>query len=176
MRAPSLLLAAVVATSLAACSSPGPRPFGQPETQAINQLITEFIALYNAKDAAKLSRLFTEGGSVMPPNASSVKGTEGIREYYVRRFEAGASDLGLEAETIAGSGALAFATGDYRLNMRPAGGHGAPRPRQVHLHPALGQRAVAARSPDVQQRLRPGGRPARRLIPRRVRRQSERTL
>ena len=123
MRAPSLLLAAVVATSLAACSSSsGPRPFGQPETQAINQLITEFIALYNAKDAAKLSRLFTEGGSVMPPNASSVKGSEGIREYYVRRFEAGASDLGLDAETVAGSGALAFATGDYRLNMKPADG------------------------------------------------------
>jgi uncharacterized protein (TIGR02246 family) len=122
MRAPSLLLAAAVATSLAACSSPAPRPFGQPETQAINQLITEFIAIYNAKDTAKLSRLFTEGGSVMPPNASSVKGTDGIREYYVRRFEAGASDLGLEAETIAGSGALAFATGDYRLNMRPAQG------------------------------------------------------
>ena len=122
MRAPSLLLAAAVATGLAACSSPAPRPFGQPETQAINQLITEFIAIYNAKDAAKLSRLFTEGGSVMPPNASTVKGREGIREYLRAPLRDRGVDLGLEAETIAGSGALAFATGDYRLNMRPAEG------------------------------------------------------
>ncbi len=122
MRAPSLLLAVVFSVGAVACSSPGPRPFGQPETEAINQLIGEFTTLYNAKDAAKLSQLFTDGGSVMPPNASAVKNREGIREYYVRRFAAGATDLGLDAETVSGSGALAFATGDYRLNMKPAEG------------------------------------------------------
>ena len=124
MRLASSILAAVMAVGQVACSreDSGPRPFGQPETQAINQLIAEFIATYNAKDAAKLSRLFTEGGAVMPPNASTMRNTENIREYYVRRFALGAADLTLDAENIAGSGNLAFASGDYRLNMRPPEG------------------------------------------------------
>jgi ketosteroid isomerase-like protein len=107
---------------LAACSSSGPRPFGAPETDAINKLIAEFVAIYNTKDAAKLSRLFTDGGTVMPPNASTVRNTENIREYYVRRFALGASDLVLEPQTVAGVGSLAFASGDYRLNMKPPDG------------------------------------------------------
>jgi uncharacterized protein (TIGR02246 family) len=107
---------------LVACSSGGPRPFGKPETDSINQLIADFIAAYNAKDAAKLSALFTDVGAVMPPNASTRRGTEAVRLYYVERFRQGASDLSLEPQTIAGSGPLAFASGDYRLNMAPPGG------------------------------------------------------
>ena len=121
MRAPSLLIATVMAVGLAACSSAPTRTFGKPETDSINQLMGDFIAAYNAKDAAKVSRLFTDGGAVMPPNASTMRGTENVREYYVKRFNLGASDLVLEAQTIAGSGSLAFASGDYRLNMAPPG-------------------------------------------------------
>ena len=119
MRAIAPLIA--VAVGLVACSS-GPRAFGKPETDSINQLIGDFIAAYNAKDATRVSRLFTDGGAVMPPNASTVRGTENVREYYTRRFELGASDLSLQTQTISGSGALAFASGDYRLNMAPPGG------------------------------------------------------
>ena len=123
MRTASSFIAAVMTIGLVACSdSAAPRPFGEPETQAINQLIGEFIATYNAKDAAKLSRLFTEGGAVLPPNASTMRGSENIREHYVRRFAQGASDLTLQAQTVAGSGNLAFASGDYRLVMKPAEG------------------------------------------------------
>jgi len=121
MRGLSPLIAAVMAIGLVACSSAA-RPFGKPETDSINQLIGDFITAYNAKDAVKLSRLFTDGGAVMPPNASTVRGTENVREYYIKRFNLGASDLALEPQTISGSGALAFASGDYRLNMAPAGG------------------------------------------------------
>jgi ketosteroid isomerase-like protein len=122
MRAPSRLTVGVLAIGLAACSNSAPRPFGEPETKALNELVGEFVTIYNARDAAKLSRLFTEGGAVMPPNASTMRGMENVREYYVRRFELGASDLQLEAQTIAGSGTLAFVSGDYRLNMKPADG------------------------------------------------------
>jgi ketosteroid isomerase-like protein len=121
MRTPRFVLASVMLSviGLVACSSSGPRPFGAPETDAINKLIAEFVTIYNAKDAAKLSRLFLDGGAVMPPNASTVRNTENIREYYVRRFALGASDLVLEPQTISGVGSLAFASGDYRLNMKP---------------------------------------------------------
>lgn len=124
MRVLSLLTVCAMTLGLAACSgsNSGPRPFGEPDTKAINELVAEFTTIYNAKDAAQLSRLFMEGGAVMPPNASTMRGMENVREYYVGRFAAGASDLQLDAQTISGSGPLAFASGDYRLNMKPPEG------------------------------------------------------
>lgn len=122
MSRPALLIAAAILTSLTACSSAPARTFGQAETASINEVIAEFIAAYNAKDATKVSLLFTDGGAVMPPNSSTVRGTENVRIHYTKRFDQGASDLSLEPQTIAGSGGLAFASGDYRLNMAPPGG------------------------------------------------------
>ena len=122
MRGPSQLIAIVIVLGLVACSSNQPRPFGKVETDSINQLIGDFTAAYNAKDAAKVSSLFTDVGAVMPPNASTRRGTDSVRLYYVERFKQGASDLVLEPQTIAGSGPLAFASGDYRLNMAPPDG------------------------------------------------------
>ena len=58
----------------------------------------------------------------MPPNASAVRGTENVREYYVNRFAQGASGLVLEPQNITGVGTLAYATGDYRLTMAPPTG------------------------------------------------------
>jgi uncharacterized protein (TIGR02246 family) len=116
------VVAASLVVSLAACSSAPARAFGKPETDAIHQLIGDFIGAYNAKDATKVARLFTDGGAVMPPNASTVRGSENVRIYYTKRFDQGASDLSLQAQTVSGSGGLAFATGDYRLTMAPPGG------------------------------------------------------
>ncbi len=122
MRGLSFLIPTITVVVLAACSSGQARPFGKPETDAINELIANFVVVYNAKDATKVSRLFTDGGAVMPPNTSTRRGTENVRVYYVDRFNQGATDLVLEPQTIAGSGLLAFASGDYRLNMSPPGG------------------------------------------------------
>ena len=126
MRVPSLVTVCALALGLAGCSdsNSGPRPFGEPDTKAINEFVAEFTTIYNAKDAAKLSGLFTGGGAVMPPNASTMRGTDNVREYYVGRFAVGASDLQLDPQTISGSGPLAFASGDYRLKMLPPDGQG----------------------------------------------------
>ncbi len=121
MQGTPLLVAAIVIASLSACSSGPARTFGQPETDSINQLIAQFVEVYNAKDATKVALLFTDGGFVMPPNASTVRGTENVRIHYQKRFDQGAGDLSLEPQTVAGSGSLAFASGDYRLTMAPAG-------------------------------------------------------
>jgi len=117
-----MLVAAIMVVSISACSSAPARTFGQPEIDSINQLVAEFIEVYNAKDATKVALLFTDGGVVMPPNASTVRGTENVRIHYQKRFDQGASDLSLEPQTVMGSGSLAFASGDYRLNMAPPGG------------------------------------------------------
>jgi len=113
----------VLAVVSVGCSGgQAPRAFGKPDQDAINKVIQEFISIYNTKDALKLSRLFTDGGSVLPPNASAVRGTENVREYYVNRFAQGASDLVLEPQTVTGVGSLAYAMGDYRLTMAPPSG------------------------------------------------------
>jgi len=122
MRALSLTATGVLTLVLAACSGPVAREFGKTDVDSINQMFQEFITTYNAKDATKLVTFFTPGGVVLPPNAPAVRGTENVREYYVRRFARGASDLKLEPRDIAGSGSLAFANGDYWLNMAPPGG------------------------------------------------------
>ena len=116
------LIAIGLVVSVTACSQSPARTFGKPETDSIHQLIGQFITAYNAKDSTKVSQMFTDGGAVLPPNASTVRGTENVRIYYTKRFDQGASDLAIQAQTIAGSGTLAFASGDYRLNMAPPGG------------------------------------------------------
>ena len=124
MRPLKLLLSCVLAAALAGCSSSAPaaREFGKTDVDSINKLIQDFIAVYNAKDALKVSQLFTGPAVVLPPNASAVRGEENVREYYVNRFKQGASDLSLEPRDVAGSGNLAYASGDYRLTMAPPGG------------------------------------------------------
>jgi ketosteroid isomerase-like protein len=122
VRSRSLVAIGVLSVCLVGCAGQAPREFGKPDQDGINQLIQEFISLYNAKDAQKLSMIFTSGGAVMPPNASTARGTENVREYYVNRFAHGASGLALEPQTVTGVGSLAYASGDYRLTMAPPGG------------------------------------------------------
>lgn len=122
MRAPSLLVACVMTVALAACSAPAPREFGKADRDGINTLVQEFTTAYNAKDAAKVATLFTGGAGVMPPNASTLRGTESIQGYFVTRFDQGASDLVIEPKDVAGSGALAYASGNYSLKLAPEGG------------------------------------------------------
>ena len=116
----------LVVIAMAACSETPAREFGKPDVESIQKMLQEFVTVYNAKDAVKLVNFFTPGGAVLPPNASTVRGTENVREYYVRRFARGASDLVLEPEDIEGSWPLAFANGNYRLKMAPPGGEARP--------------------------------------------------
>jgi uncharacterized protein (TIGR02246 family) len=112
----------VLVLGLAACSAPAERGFDQADRDKIDAVVKDFITTYNAKDAPKVSMLFGDTGAVMPPNASTVRGTENVREYYVKRFRQGASDLALEVGEVVGADTLAFVTGDYRLTMAPPDG------------------------------------------------------
>lgn len=121
MRAPSPMTASVMAVAFVACSAPVQREFGKADRDSITKLAQELTTAYNAKDAAKVATLFSDGAGLMPPNASTVRGTEYIQGYFVNRFAEGASDLRIELKDIAGSGALAYASGDYSLKLAPAG-------------------------------------------------------
>jgi ketosteroid isomerase-like protein len=122
MRA-SMLPAAVLSLGLIACApSQSADNFDRADRDRIAKFIDEFVPIYNAKDAAKLAQRFTDTGTVMPPNASTVAGPDSLRIYYEQRFKQGAGDLKLETLDVVGVGSLAYATGNYWLNMAPPSG------------------------------------------------------
>ncbi len=122
MRMPPLILAIMTAAALTGCSAPVQNEFNKEDRDTITKLVQEFATAYNAKDAAKVAALFSGGAGLMPPNASTVRGTQAIETYFGGRFDQGASDLLIEAKDIAGSGELAYVSGDYSLKLAPAGG------------------------------------------------------
>jgi uncharacterized protein (TIGR02246 family) len=117
-----MMAATALAVLLAGCSAPAQREFGKTDRDNITKLIQDFTTAYNAKDAAKITSLFTGGAGLMPPNASTVRGAESIKEYFVSRFAQGATDLVIDPKDVAGSGALAYIAGNYSLKLAPAGG------------------------------------------------------
>ena len=122
MQVSSLMAVALIAAVLTACSAPAQDEFDKGDRDNITTLIQDFTKAYNAKDPAKTATFFTGGAGFMPPNASTIRGTEAIQSYFAGRFEQGATDLVIEPRDIAGSGALAYATGNFSLRLAPAGG------------------------------------------------------
>jgi ketosteroid isomerase-like protein len=117
-----LAAATAVSLALAACGGPAPVEFGREDLTAIQKVLSDFVAAYNAKDSAKVAAIFTGSGSLMVPNSSVVHGFESIKGYYDMRFgPMGARDLELEA-TPTGQGKLAYAVGTYSLTLAPEGG------------------------------------------------------
>src|SRR5262245_48897787 len=112
----------VLALGGGGCTPAGPPECGRSDVDNIKKRPQELGSAYDAKDALSLAQMFTGGAVVIPPNTSTVRGQESVREYYVRRFNQGATDLSLEAVDVGGHGPLAFVSGDYRLNLAPPGG------------------------------------------------------
>jgi uncharacterized protein (TIGR02246 family) len=122
-----------VALASAACSgNNGPR-FEKTDTDNINRLIEEMRTAFNAKDAAKAATLYSTTGVVMPPNKPIMRGRQFVEQYYKDRFQEGAGDLELSAADVSGQGTLAYASGDYRLNVSPAEGKPGKRDRGKFL-------------------------------------------
>src|SRR5215472_5680946 len=104
MQMRAFAVAGVMAIALAACSAPGPREFGKADVDGITKLIQEFATAYNAKDAGKVATLFAGSAVLMPPNASTLRGTEAIRGYFENRFEQGATGVMFSPNDISGVG------------------------------------------------------------------------
>lgn len=116
-------LALVVAlASVAACSSRTGPQFDRSDVENINKLIEQLRIAFNAKDAAKAAALYSTTGVVMPPNRALMRGRQFVQQYYDDRFAEGASDLEIQSADVSGQGTLAYASGDYQLNLVPKAG------------------------------------------------------
>jgi len=119
------LMVAVVAAGLVGCgggSAPS-QEFGKEDGTQIRQLVSNFVAAYNAKDVDKLATLFSGNAVIMPPNRSTLRGVEMVKGYFEGRLkEEGATDLVVDELTLDGQGSLAYVFTTYQLNLRPASG------------------------------------------------------
>ena len=112
----------VLALGVASCSGPQVKEFGREDADQIRKVVRDFVAAYNAKDAAKVAACYSGSATLMPANSSTVRGAESIDGYYLKRFTMdGATDLMIEPRDIQGQSTLAYMAGTFSLNLKPEG-------------------------------------------------------
>lgn len=112
----------LVAVLCAGCSRASGPTFDNEDAARIKQVIERLRTAFNAKDPAKAAELYSTTAAVMPPNRPLMRGRKFVEQYYVARFAEGATNLELQSADISGQGTLAYASGDYRLNLVPEQG------------------------------------------------------
>ncbi len=115
MRRPGLVLCAAIALTFGACGGRKVPEFGRADADTIKKVTQDFVAAYNAKDAAKVVTFLSGSAVLMPPNSSTLRGQDSIKGYYQARFAEGATDLSLDPRDVSGSGPLAYASGSYSV-------------------------------------------------------------
>ena len=121
MRSP---LCGLLSVALAVLSLSGEADAQQskPTTNpALDKLNAEFVAAFNAKDAAKLASFYTEDATLMPPNAPMVKGRPNIEAFWRSAFDQGLSNLKLRPFDSAVAGDQGYEAGTATMDMKPAG-------------------------------------------------------
>jgi ketosteroid isomerase-like protein len=118
----TLLFVSLAAFSVVGCSRASGPAFDKADVERITRAIEDLRTAFNAKDPAKAAALYSTTAAVMPPNRPLMRGRKFVEQYYVDRFAEGATDLQLQPADISGQGTLAYASGDYRLNLKPAQG------------------------------------------------------
>ena len=71
----------------------------------------------------------------MPPNQPVIRGKDALKNFYDDLFKRGAIELKLDVAEVSGHGPLAYQSGTYEMDLKPASGPAGPRSRQVPVHP-----------------------------------------
>jgi uncharacterized protein (TIGR02246 family) len=111
------VLLAIAFLSLAACASSG-----QPDSrtvqnaqQDIQELHSQFLKAFNAKDPTGLAAVYSNDAMLMPPNAPAVKTQLGVQEFARQFFSPSISGLLLNVAETTVTGDYAFCTGYYTM-------------------------------------------------------------
>ena len=89
---------------------------------AIAEGQAQFLAGVEAGDAAAMAALFTEDGTVFPPNAEAVKGKAAIQEFWAAFLAEGVENLTVNTLEVGGGGDVAYEVGEYSLTISGEGG------------------------------------------------------
>ena len=106
-----LLAFCAVFTLLISCAQ-GPTDV----TEEIRKANEEFIAAFNANDAARLTAVYTADGTLYPPNSEAITGSEGIEAYWNAGFEMGIDNGVLTTTKATAYGDTAIEEGNFVIN------------------------------------------------------------
>jgi ketosteroid isomerase-like protein len=106
----------------AACSGRAPEEFTTKDAGSIRQQNEAFVTAFNAKDVQKILDLYAENSVFMPPNEPIIRGKDALKSFYTDLFKRGATNLRLDITEISGHGPLAYQSGTYELDYKPATG------------------------------------------------------
>jgi uncharacterized protein (TIGR02246 family) len=107
---------AIVVIAIAGFTSPG-RTQGKTDP-ALDKLGKEFMAAFNAQDAAKVASFYAEDAVLMPPNVPLAKGRAAIEAQFKRDFQQGASSLQLRPIESTTTGGQAFEAGTSTVTIK----------------------------------------------------------
>ena len=94
-------------------------PISAADQAAIRATDTTFATAAGAGDAARMAALYLPGAYLMPPNAATIHGRDGIQKFWGAFVEAYRVNLTLTAEEVEGHGDLAYSRGRYTLDLTP---------------------------------------------------------
>jgi uncharacterized protein (TIGR02246 family) len=87
----------------------------------LSKMAKEYMAAFNAKDAAKVAALYAEDTTLNPPNEPPAHGRKGVHAWAQKNFDRGAGNLVLTPTESAISGSIAYEAGTYSITMGAPG-------------------------------------------------------
>jgi len=122
MRKSVLSLLGVVCL-VTACSNAAPgEEFGMKDQAALRERTDAFVKAFNAKDVPQVLSIYAENSTFMPPNEPVIRGKDALKVFYDDLMKSGATNLKLEVTEVSGHGPLAYQSGTYEMDVKPATG------------------------------------------------------
>jgi uncharacterized protein (TIGR02246 family) len=112
-----LIFAAMLA--LAGCGDGKPKTDPAADKDAIGKVRDEFMAAFNANDAAKLGALYADNAMMLPDNQPSLQGRAAIVEHNKAQFDQAKLKISITPHTTTVSGDLAYDEGNFVMEITP---------------------------------------------------------
>lgn len=120
----SVCALAAIAVLTSACAAPKTEEFTTRDADAIRQKNQDFVQAFNAKQVPQILELYAENSVFMPPNMPIIRGKDALKNFYTDMLNHGAGNLRLDVTEVSGHGPIAYQTGPYELDYKPASGAG----------------------------------------------------
>ncbi|MDQ3138826.1 MAG: DUF4440 domain-containing protein [Gemmatimonadota bacterium] len=101
-------------------------PLSAADLAAVRAADSSFATAVGAGDAAGVAAVYTADARLMPPNAATIEGREGIQKFWGGFLAAYQLRIDLSADEVEGRGDLAYMRGHFRLDGTSKAKDGAP--------------------------------------------------
>lgn len=101
-------------------------PLSAADQAAIRATDSGFTTAAGAGDAAGVAAMYMADARLMPPNAATVQGRDGIQKFWGGFMEAYRLKIAVTADEVEGRGDLAYSRGHFTLDATPKAQGAAP--------------------------------------------------